>query len=270
MMERSEATNALIAQFKPILGEGLFERMERELLLPPVEPEYRLGSRRMLIMLFAARAGSSYAGSLIGNLPWFGTFTESLNPRTLERVRARYELADHVQALQRILDWRGKEMFGFRCTPIGFASAISIGLMAQFRERAVFLILRRRDIAAQAVSMVLAHQTGQFHSFQPRSGEVSVDDYDFAAIDDRRKTIESIYARHEVVLAALGARAPTFYYEDITADPCGFLAGVCDYLGLAVPGAPVIETRVEKLPNAINAEWIRCYAHDREERDRRR
>ncbi|MBC7985643.1 MAG: sulfotransferase [Sphingomonadaceae bacterium] len=261
-MQRSQATLSLIAKLEPVMGSHLFERIEEELCLPAAEPSYRLNSPIMLIMLFAARAGSSYAGTLIGNLPGFGIVTESLNPRALERARLRYELTHDADALQLFLDRRGREMFGFRCTQIGLASAISTGLLAQYLDRARFIVLRRRDVVAQAVSMVVAQRSGQFHSFQPRTGDVSVDDYDYAVIDDRRRTIESIYARHDAVLTALGATAPTFYYEDVAPDPRGFVGGVCDYLNLAMPEAPEIETRVEKLPNTINAEWIRRYREE--------
>lgn len=267
-MIRTAATEELVARLAPILGESLFERIAGELRLPREEPAYALRSRKVLVMLFAARAGSTYVGALIENLPQFGLFTESLNPRALERARERYGVADHAASLQHFLDHRGKEMFGFRCTHIGLASAALTGFLSRFRERLAFVILRRRDVTAQAVSMVLARMSGQFHSYQARPNPVAIDDYDFAAIGKRRLNIESIYARHEQALAALGASAPIFHYEDIVADPRGFVASICDYLGIAMPEDMSLATRAEKLPNAINAEWIRRYDAERGEAER--
>lgn len=258
-MIRSAATEELVARLRPTLGEAVLDRIAAQLKLPGEEPAYRLKSAKVLVMLFAARAGSTYVGTLIENLPQFGVFTESLNPRALERARERYGVADHGASLQHFLDHRGKEAFGFRCTHIGLASAVLTGFLSQFRDRLAFVVLRRRDVTAQAVSMVLARMSGQFHSYQARPNEVALDDYDFAAIDERRQRIESIYARHEQTLAALGASGPTYFYEDIVADPSGFVAAICDHVGIAMPADVSLDTRAEKLPNAINAEWIRRY-----------
>lgn len=255
----SAETRAMIDLMRPIVGEVAFDRAEQSLILPDDEPRYSLRSNKILVMLFAARAGSTYAGQLIGNLPQFGYFSESLNPRSVERVRERRGHPNHSVALQYTLRRHGKEMFGFRTTPIGLASAALTGFFAQFHERMSFVILRRKDIDAQAVSMVLARASGQFSSLQRVRRKVTIDDYDFDAIERRRKIVEDIYERHHRLLEALGETAPTVYYEDILADPSGFVGNICAHLGIDAPDTHILDTRVSKLPNAIKAEWLRRY-----------
>ncbi|MEM8696595.1 MAG: Stf0 family sulfotransferase [Pseudomonadota bacterium] len=258
-MIRKPETEQLVADLLPVMGLRVLARVVHELKLPPEEPEYRLRGEKILVMLFAARAGSTYTGALIQNLPQFGIFTESLNPRALERARLQYGLDDHGAALQSLLDHRGRDIFGFRCTQIGLAGAAATGLLSQFRDRLSFVILRRRNVTAQAVSMVRAQLSGQFHSFQQAEKTVSIDDYDFEMIDNRRRKIDSIYSRHEKVLEALGATAHTVYYEDIVADPGNFLVELCRYLNIDMPPDLALETRVSKLPNRINVRWIERY-----------
>ncbi|QLC23280.1 hypothetical protein HFP51_14425 [Parasphingopyxis sp. CP4] len=268
-MIRKAESEQLVSDLLPHMGLEVLAKTAHELVLPEKEPDYELKAEKIVVMLFAARAGSTYTGSLIQNLPYFGTVTESLNPRALERERTKLDLTYHTEAVQSIITNRSRQAFGFRCTQIGLASAAVTGLLSQFRDRLSFVLLRRRDVTAQAVSMAKAQLSGKFHSFQDAANKVTVDDYDFDMISNRCAKIASIYERHEKVLELFNATPHTVYYEDIVADPTRFLSGVCDFLDFEMPADLPLETRVAKLPNKINAAWIKRFNKENQGKRRR-
>lgn len=60
-------------------------------------------------------------------------------------------------------------------------------------------------------------------------------------------------------VAGSGKRVPEFYYEDICADPRGFVDAVCRHIGLDPPSGFRDDVRVDKLGDEINAAWIARY-----------
>lgn len=237
------------------LGSSEIEAIRSELVLGERPRRYRCPVDKVLIMLFAARSGSTYAGQLLANHPAFGRINEWLNPAWLRRVREKHGLADDRDAAQWLLDEHSGKAFGFECTTVGLVASALVGLLDEILPRATFIVLRR-DPVSQAVSLHRAQISGRFNSAQPSVREVTERDFDYDRIAACRAVIETVYANHAKSLGALRHRANTYWYEDVVADPAGFQRSVYGEIGLEYTTDIGLDARIERLSDEINESWI--------------
>ncbi|MGP1281723.1 MAG: Stf0 family sulfotransferase [Parasphingopyxis sp.] len=230
--------------------------VRKQLLLPVDRIRYRLASERVFVMLFAARAGSTYAGQLLSNHPEMSKTVEWCNPKRLIRTRRSKGLADDGLALQWSLDRQKERIFGLECTLVGITSCALLGFLDQILPHAQFIILRRRDTVAQAVSIRKGRLSGRYSSLQKSYRNICDDDFDYDAIAHHKAIVEKIYATHERLLAELGIEAETYYYEDVVADPAQFQQAIYSGLGLAHHHGISTQTRFSKIADDINRAWI--------------
>lgn len=244
-----------VEKLRRALGEAEIEVVRAQMTLGDQPRRYTTSASAFLVILFAARAGSTWIGQLLANHPAFGRINEWMNPAWLRRARERHGLADDREAAQRLLDEHGRAAFGFKCTTVGLVGSALVGWLDQFVDRATFIVLRR-DPVAQAVSLYRAQLSGRFNVAQPAERGVSRDDFDFVAIAERRGVIETVYANHARALAAMGRSAKVFNYEDALVDPPGFQQRVYAELGLEAPGGIAVSTKATVIGDEINAAWI--------------
>jgi len=115
--------------------------------------------------------------------------------------------------------------------------------------------LRRRDRLAQAVSLVAAHQTGQWIPVARPLGEPV---YDLSATLVAMHEIESWEAVWDRRLAERTEPQLSFWSEDLVADPSAAVAETLTLLGEELAG-PLESPPVERFRNpdrALREEWI--------------
>lgn len=207
---------------------------DRDFRLPP----------KVLCILFASRAGSNYSGSLLANTPWFENIGESFHPGQLAAVREREGLADDAAAAQWMIDTRGTaHAFGFKAGFSVLAGAAQVGLLPAMIDRTQFVLLRRRDRVAQAVSLFKGKLNGHYHSRQQAGRAITVDEYDRLHIGLHLEHIERRERDLESFVRQLGKSAPIVHYEDICAAPDRFVADICALMDLDAPAR--VDTRVD-------------------------
>lgn len=213
--------------------------------------------RRVLLILFASRSGSSYLGQLLSGTGWFREISESFRPSQLKKIRDRYRLNALHEAAQWMIDQRGTpDAFGFKAGFAVLIAAAAIGVLPELIERADIVLLRRRDRLAQAVSLVKSMLTRRTHSGQPIGHQLSDADYDPDAIEFQVRLIAEREAQFADMAERLGKRAPILYYEDICAEPEQHVGKICETLGLAVPSDYEPTVRVQILRDELSARWI--------------
>jgi LPS sulfotransferase NodH len=137
------------------------------------------------------------------------------------------------------------------------------GVSEGLRAETVILLLRR-DIVAQAVSLYIAEHTGRWTSYgRPRSDK-SAPPYDFEAIEARirridhhvalwRQTFEENHIDHRVV-----------YYEQLMDDPDELLGHLMHVWQLKPRARPARHSNPhERQTTALNADFIERYRLDR-------
>ena len=220
----------------------------------------------ILCILFASRSGSNYAGRLLSNTPYFGEIAESFRPRQLEAVREREGLADCAAAAQWMIDNRGTpHAFGFKAGFNVLIGAAHLGVFPELLDRTSFLLLRRRDRVAQAVSLLKGELGGPMNTRQGEFREIGSGEYDAEAIADNVGRIRRNEAQLEDFAARLGQSAPLVHYEDICADPRGFVAETCRMLDLEPPAQLDIEVDLGVVRDEVSAEWCERFRAERPE-----
>jgi Stf0 sulphotransferase len=222
---------------------------------------------RIAAILFASRSGSSYAGRLLANTLYFRQVGENFAPDQLAAISKRRSLPDCHSAAQWMIGHRGTpEAFAYKAGFSVLAAAAHLGFLDQTLERTRFILLRRRDRVAQAVSLTRAELSGRFHSNQNDGRPVSRSDYDGDHIARNLDRIDRNERDLADFVTRTGKEAPTVYYEDICADPAAFVGLVCGLLDLPAPEAPATDVDLEILRDAISEKWSARFREDRPER----
>ena len=121
-----------------------------------------------------------------------------------------------------------------------------------------FVHLSRGDRLAEAVSLVLARQTGLWHrhadgSERERSAPAARPHYDHDEIDAALSLLDAEAVGWSAWFDASEVVPLAISYEELAANAGTALASVIEHIGGRV--ATPIETRTAKLATALNAEW---------------
>ena len=225
--------------------------------LAPIGEAALTAPPRILCILFAARAGSTYAAHLLSNPCWFTDVNESFQPGQLSAVRERHSLADSRAAVQWMIDNRGTDQaFGYKGGFSVLIAASETGFLSETLSRTTFVRLERRDRVAQAVSLLKADIGGRLHSVNPDGRAVSVDEYDADKIAFNIGHIDRNERWFAEITKRLGKTAPVFTYEDICADPAKFVSDIGQLMEFSGPSnfAPEVELKVMR--DEVSQAWI--------------
>ena len=133
--------------------------------------------------------------------------------------------------------------------------------------RVLYIHLSRENIVAQAISRVKAEQTGLWH-VAPDGTEIERVAppqplrYDFEWI---RREVVGLKAHDAAWNAWFAAHAITplrVVYEQLSGDPAGTLARICDALGVPAPNARDLKPGVAILSDETSRDWQRRYLAD--------
>jgi LPS sulfotransferase NodH len=227
----------------------------------------------VLIVLSTPRSGSSYMCDLFEKAG-LGEGREYLNPSALMPVQA-----DRWGCVRRgLLDFvaYGRALAQRRVAPSGWltikvhASHLSYltAVMPAYAEARIhWVLIRRRDALAQAVSYAIARQTRKWST--QHAGRTDDARYSYREIGLCLRRIETWNQVLEAFVRARALPAVDYVYEDFVAAPDAHLRRL-----------PVLEEahleltnlRVARQANARNAEWMERYRAellDREERHNR-
>lgn len=242
------------------VGEEAVRAIRQSMLLPSARPAFDPPAPRLLIMLFTSRTGSTHAGRLLAQTPYFNKVRGAFHPPHLARVRERQGFADDAAAARALVARDATPLaFGAKCGPAGLVGALYTGFLHSALDRVSFVTIRRRDAVAQAVSLVRAALTGRYFSSQPVGIEIGIEDYDREAIAEQIALVERLNAGIDLFVERLGKQSPTYFYEDICGDPAAFVRSICDRLGLPPIEAIPSETGLAILRDDVSRQWREQY-----------
>jgi trehalose 2-sulfotransferase len=123
-----------------------------------------------------------------------------------------------------------------------------------------FIYLERRDLLGQAISLVRALQTGQYHSHQAASAEPR---YDAVAIARHIERISDGYVRWRRYFARNGIEPLWLSYEELTVEPKETVERVARFLDveLAPSAATGSDLRIQR--DAISDTWRSRFVAER-------
>jgi hypothetical protein len=170
-------------------------------------------------VLFTSRAGSSYLARQLAKRFKIGRMEESLNPDLIEGIAP----ANIVRAYAN--GW-----FSFKLGVPGIISAELSGMIEQYLDMTSFILLLRKDIVAQAVSLVKAKQTGQWHSNSAPKHEPV---YDATQLEVGVRTIAKDVSALRDFLDRAERPWRKLFYEDFEHGDFSIAEAICD--GFAIP-----------------------------------
>lgn len=214
--------------------------------------------RGCLGILFTSRSGSTFLSREIEKRYAIGRVRESFNLPAL-RARARSTRLDTLAAAARhsIVQLRENGWFGFKAGGPGLAVAERCGFLDHYLARAVFILLLRRDIIAQAVSLVKARSTTIYHSGQYARKTSEPATYSF---DEISRAVRKIVRGTSLVenYARMTERpCKKAYYEDFASGNFVIIDAICSEFGVPARARPPKHRvqEVEKIGDHVNEEW---------------
>jgi LPS sulfotransferase NodH len=116
-----------------------------------------------------------------------------------------------------------------------------------------FVLLKRGDLLAQAISSVRASQTKQWRSTSPAQGSAV---YDADEIYERLRALVRDYARWDLFFARNGIDPLVVSYESLVESPQGCVDRIAGLFGLQGPAlidARLVDLAIQR--DALSAEW---------------
>ncbi|MGI9168935.1 MAG: Stf0 family sulfotransferase [Caulobacteraceae bacterium] len=196
-----------------------------------------------LVVLFTARSGSTFLCREIESDFDVGRMGETLNPAQVKGRPAGEVVARH----------KGR-WFAFKAGLQGVIAAELHGFFDAYLDRCVFILLARRDIVAQAVSLEKAAQTKQWHTINEAQRTAA---YDGAKIAAAVKTLASRLDQLRAYARASGRPWRTLIYEDFSNGDFSAAEATCEALGVPrrAAGEEIKARPVERVGDAVNEAW---------------
>ncbi len=209
-----------------------------------------------LAVLFTSRTGSTHLARELETVFDIGRMREWLNPGQLKG-----------RAMAEIVTERREAWFAFKAGPLGVIAGETFGFFDAYLAKTAFILLARRDIVAQAVSLEKAVQSKRWHSTDTaKAGAV----YDCAKI---AASIGNIVVGVEQLRAyATASERPwrTLIYEDFADDDFAPALAACGSLGVPRrdPGSQIRPMPVERMGDVTNETWVARFRQEMDSRTR--
>ena len=200
------------------------------------------------------RSGSHFLGHLLANSGELGSPLEYLHPNHLRKWREVLGASTSADALRELFRRRTSPSgwFGLKAHWNHFADALVDTSIADLLRPRQYIFIRRSDQLGQAISLVLARQTGAWISFHGRRSEPV---YSFEAITTARQEIEAQDRSWADYFLRTKTEPLTVRYEDLVDDPAAILQKVSDALGVRVTPGKRTLAMPKVQATQINKEW---------------
>jgi LPS sulfotransferase NodH len=192
-----------------------------------------------LVVCFVNRSGSNWLTDLLAATRKAGRAGEYLNADVVTRQSDQREHASLDDYLRFLAKRTGRgRCFAFKTGIAQLHFLRKSRIIPDLIPKAKYLLVRRKDVAAQALSFIKAADTKEWQRFEGQEPKP----FDYAAVHDRHilGTIQSItdqYAGFEQYFATFGIDYISVVYEDLMDDTPGEFARIASELGIEVEDA---------------------------------
>jgi len=205
-----------------------FEQFLKRTFDPDLDPRFpsRLVARGVFLC-FVNRSGSNFLAECLASSGEIPRAREHFLPSNLVRQPG--------SSLSRVFEAivRKHSRNGWFAAKLGFSQFEffeSRGFFNAAFERTEFLLLERRDILAQAISLDIASQNRQWKSDDSTSGDTAPPQYSRKRLELKQEGIREKYARFENLFARNGLDRFRIHYEDLVMRPAETVAEIGKFL----------------------------------------
>lgn len=210
---------------------------------------------RFVMIASTPRCGSTYLGHTLMQTGQCGVPMEYLHPGSARYWCSRFGTAQIEKLFPKFVHHRTgtNGTFSFKAHWSQFAPHKDhIDELTQGVGIDRIIWISRRDLVSQAISWVIAEQTGVWISGAPRTGE-PVYSYD-AIVEAAEESRNGNLAWHEYLSSLPESSSITVAYEDFVSDPAVRQA-VSLFLDLSVDLATTSGSRTKRQSNEVNLDW---------------
>ncbi len=218
-----------------------------------------------LAVLCASRSGSTLLCREIESRYRFRRINESLRLDRLAKLAATKSLASVEASIAETVRMDSEAgWFGFKAGAEALLVGETSGFLPANLDRFRLILLVRRDLVAQAVSLTKAQQTTIWHSNQ--IAKRAPEDTHYSAAQLAQSLRRVLAALETLRLYAKAARVPSarLFYEDFAEGDPSTIGAACD--GLALPRRNARRTvpwrQVARIGDAVNLEWAGRFTAD--------
>lgn len=214
------------------------------------------GPSKVLIIASTARCGSHMLGHALHKTNRFGFPLEYMNPTNLAEWKRRLRIDDFQGVMAEIQRRRTSPngVFGIKIHYPHMQQHGGFDTLTACFPNAYYILLSRKDVLKQAVSLSIARQTGEWIS-----GQKPVNDnpqYDAAHINEcLRQTILN-NSSWRYTLAANGCRYIEMDFDDVLHDLVLSINTISRFIGIEIDASEIPNEPVTtKQSSERNAEW---------------
>jgi LPS sulfotransferase NodH len=214
-----------------------------------------------LFLGFTNRCGSNYIAHLLATTGAFNEAGEFFNaPTVLEHAAARglRSLHDYFAALPDLVPHAGR--IAAKASIDQLIMLADAGILDALGRRAHYLLMERQDRLGQAISRVIASQTGRWTTAHASDVPDSALLYDRAAIDTELDKVARSNAGFYAFFAANGIVPVHTTYEAVLANPSPAIDAVSTAMSLGPLQAFPARVGIARQAGPINAQWRSFHA----------
>lgn len=234
------------------------QQFSEELDFPRVEKP-----TRVLIIASTPRSGSHMLGHALHQTNCFGFPLEYTNPANLAEWKRRLGKEHTNEVLTEIQRRRTSQngVFGIK---IHYSHVKEYGSFTELKRRfpeAYYVLLSRKDVLKQAISLSIARQTGVWiHGQQPKNDNPQ---YSLEGIDKCLRSILRENSSWRYALAANGCKFIEMDFDAIRNNLPVAINRIADFVGIKVDTDSIPSEQVtQQQSRDINAEWERQFLSD--------
>ena len=208
---------------------------------------------------FTNRCGSNYVAELLasdGRLPLGGEYLNFDAVVDNSKKHSLLSFQEYFSFLMRQTAYKKRAVI--KVAPSHIELLAQSGILMQIFDRSRFVLIERSDKLDQAISHVIAFQTGKFTS-KMTGYEGQEAKFDARIVSRVINSIAEDYRFFSSFFGLNGIKLAHVIYEQVVQDPQRAVTYIGNIIGL--PDLQVMKEKLslERQANAMNAEWRRMY-----------
>jgi LPS sulfotransferase NodH len=218
---------------------------------------------KFIFLCFTNRSGSNYLAELLASSQRLPLAAENLNFNTVidhAKQQSLRSFQDYFSFLVRLTASDG--VVNLKVAPSNLEVLGRSGVLDQIIDRSRFIVIERADKLAQAISHLIAFQTGKFKSTIQSTGIATAPQFDRETLNRIINRIAMEYHDFSLFFGRNGIASAHVIYEQMVQDPERALAFVCPLIGY--PGLRIKPelVRLGRQSSSLNKEWREMYLSD--------
>ncbi len=266
--ERIGASLVSTADFPFKIGQNRVDEILSRLTLQrrkPFSPPANVTT--ICAVLFTSRSGSTWLGQLLGSSGRINTIREHMKPIRLVRFARWYEFDDLAECAERIIEAHAIDgLYGFKGNFGSLVPFVYCGAYAAYRDSLKVVLMTRRDIVGQAVSIRKAEITGVWHGHKHKQPPVPDEAYSYDAILKAILNIADVNSRLRSFAEGNGHPSIALTYEDLCADPVKQTDAILRFLNRPLDGSKSLDAKARSMRDERSKVWVDRFRSDLKQR----